>query len=263
MADSASDVATVINDGRPRLPVGSYNGYGYRYGTGLPRLWQRLRLWRRLWRRRYGDQVTAAGYVDPGVRAGANVGAAIGGAIDGGQGGQRRRRDRRSPRRRPATTRRSLNRLTSWVNADPVTMGGPSAERLALFFRCGERRLSRLSSAACRRIIVSMSTARRRPRRKFELQPYKSLDNDELQRRIQRGARRAGPAAADPRPPLSAGRSDRPGRPERRQLPAQPDGGRQPRLPVRSRSAASTSWPRRPTSWPTGRRSWPSAAASG
>ena len=30
-----------------------------------------------------------------------------------------------------------------------------------------------------------------------------------------------------------------------------------------SRSAASTSWPRRPTSWPTGRRSWPSAAASG
>ena len=48
---------------------------------------------------------------------------------------------------------------------------------------------------------------------RFELQPYKSLENDELQRRIQAVRDELGPRAADPGPPLSAGRSDRPRRP--------------------------------------------------
>ena len=44
----------------------------------------------------------------------------------------------------------------------------------------------------------------------FELKPYKSLDNATLQQRIDACAPQDGLAAADPGPPLSAGRSDRP-----------------------------------------------------
>ncbi len=44
---------------------------------------------------------------------------------------------------------------------------------------------------------------------RLELAPYKSLENEVLSARIQAVRRRDGVPAADPRPPLPAGRGDR------------------------------------------------------
>ena len=52
-----------------------------------------------------------------------------------------------------------------------------------------------------------MSTVTEQP--KFELAPYKSLDNEALAERIRKLRAAAGVRAADPGPSLPAGRSDR------------------------------------------------------
>ena len=113
---------------------------------------------------------------------------------------------------------------------------------------------------ATRQIACRPHSKRRRP--PSSSSPTSRWRTTSSTARIQAVRDELGPAAADPGPSLSAGRSDRPGRPAR--ATATGSARRRPRAATAaaSPSAASTSWPRRPTSWPTGPRSWPSAAAS-
>ena len=98
---------------------------------------------------------------------------------------------------------------------------------------------------------------------KFALQPYKSLTNDELSRRIEAVRKKLGPELMIlghhyQQDEVIAHSDLRGDSYQLSQMAASSDA-----TAARSSSAACTSWPRRPTSSPIGRRNWPSALANG